>query len=123
MRRLLAPLLVLLLAAACKKADTSPAGKRYAVQVLPAATTTVRVTPGPGWKLNLEYPSRLEARGQRGGEVKIDKSQAKLTEEELAFSVPADAQGSYEGLVYFAICNPQSCIPIQEKVRWTVAAK
>lgn len=117
-RRLCLPALLLALVG-CKEKPEAPVGQRYAVRVEPGSPTAVRVTPGAGWKMNLEYPNRLVARSSPGGAaLQLGPEKAKVTEEEVSFEVASRAGESYEGTVSFAICNPRTCIPITAPVAW-----
>jgi hypothetical protein len=113
----------ILLFAACKSGgEPAPTGKRFQVEVQAAAPSRVRVTPGPGWKMNLEYPNRLEAKSQGGEAVILGPEKAKVSESEVSFSVPAKPGLAYDGRVYFAICTPKTCIPVEEPISWRVPA-
>ncbi len=122
---LLVAVVVVLSLVACKKSGpAAPAGKRFAVRIQPTAPSTIRVTPGEGWKLNVKYENSLEAKGSPSGEaVSLGPKDAKIDDAELTFTVPVKPNESYEGKVSFAICNPSTCIPIRESVSWKVAGK
>lgn len=112
---------------ACKKGgeNSAPAaaGKRYAVKV-DAATSTIRITPEGGWKMNLEYEHRFEGKLRPAGtEVKVEKAGAKVSEQEVSFSVATKPGDSCDGSVFFAICTKSKCVPVEEKVSFVVAAK
>src|SRR5437773_2767564 len=68
--------------AGCKRDAPVLAGRRYLVQVDAAAPSRVRVTPTEGWKINLEYPNRLEVKTQPAGAA-LEIKDAKVTDREV----------------------------------------
>jgi hypothetical protein len=107
----------------CKGSPTSlaPVGKRYAVQVEAGRTTAVKVVPGEGWKMNLQYPNRLQLRARPGGaEVVLGPDKAKVSEEAVVFAVTGRPGESFEGQVFAAICTSKTCIPVAAPVSWAV---
>ena len=124
--------LAFLHASGCKKAAQTSAptasapsvgGKRYAVRV-DAAASTIRITPEGGWKMNLEYDHRFEGTLRPAGTaVKLEKAAAKVSEQEVSFAVTAKPGDTCEGSVFFAICTKSTCVPVEEKVSFTIAAK
>ena len=117
------PFALLVLFSGCKNspANLAPAGQRYAVQVEAGQTTVVKVVPGEGWKMNLEYPNRLELRVRPGGaEVVLGPDKARVTEEAVVFTVSGRPGDSFEGQVFAAICTPKVCIPVASPVSWKV---
>jgi hypothetical protein len=118
---------------AAKGGDTS-----FKVAVTaPAATAgaptiaKISVTPGAGWKMNLEYPTKLKLTAPEG--VATPKpvlevtDVARLDEGELAFDVkltPARA-GTFkvDGELKFAVCTPDTCDPKKQTVAIELVAK
>jgi hypothetical protein len=98
----------------------------------------VVVTPGPNYKINFEYPTKLKLDAldgvtiakpeQRAGGQSKDKGDAEAFEEKkLAFAVklvPA-ASGSYtiNGSFKFAVCDKDQCLAKKEPIAIQVAAK
>ena len=126
LRTLALTLVVLCPLAACKKsASLGAVGKRFAIQIQPSVPSTVRVTPGEGWELNVKYESSLEAKASpSGAPVSLGPKDAKVDMHELTFQVPVQPNQSYAGKLSFAICKPKvTCIPVEESVSWTVAGK
>ena len=122
MKRILL-LAILVAASACKGSPSSlaPAGRRYAVQVETGSTTAVKVVPGEGWKMNLQYPNRLELRARpSGAEVVLGPEKAKVSEEAVVFAVAGRPGESFEGRVFAAICTTKTCIPVAAQVSWAV---
>lgn len=96
------------------------------------------VTPGKGYHVNLEYPTKLTltpadgvtlARTSfvAGGRDKSKGDADRFDEDQLAIAVkltPA-AAGSYtiNGSFKFAVCDPAACLAKKENIAITVAAK
>jgi hypothetical protein len=113
-------------------ADTAGADASFKVAVhappavAPGAETIakVSVTPGPGWKMNLEYPTKLTLTAPEGVQtptpVLDGKNIAKLVESELAFDVKLTAAkaGTYkvDAELKFAVCTPETCDPKKQTV-------
>jgi hypothetical protein len=95
------------------------------------ATLRVRVTPGTGYKMNAEFPTKLTLEPPAG--VTLDKTSLALADAEkfddhqLAFAVKATAAsaGSYtvSGKIKFAVCTDATCDPKKRNISFTVAAK
>lgn len=96
-----------------------------------AATLRVRVTPGKGYKMNAEFPTKLTLEPTAG--VELDKSSLVLADAEkfddhqLVFAVKATpaAAGSYNvtGKIKFAVCTDATCDPKKRNVAFAVTAK
>jgi len=102
------------------------------------AVAKVIVTPGAGYHVNTEYPSKLTLASTQGVTLAKDKFVAgghekskgdadALDEKQLAFAVkltPA-ASGSYtiNGTFQFAVCEAARCLPKRETIAITIAAK
>jgi hypothetical protein len=102
------------------------------------AVAKITVTPGSGYHVNTEYPTKLTLTSPQGvalakaelvagghGNTKGDADA--FDEKQLAFAVkltPA-ASGSYtiNGSFKFAVCDKNQCLPKRETIAITVAAK
>jgi hypothetical protein len=111
----------------------------FAVKVDPPAPSSagaeavarVVVTPGPGWKMNHEYPTELSLSPPDG--VKVQKALlelgdvAKLEDNELAFDVKLTSTkpGTYKvgGQLKFAVCTPETCDPKKQTIAFDLVAK
>ena len=95
------------------------------------AVLRVKVTPGTGYKMNAEFPTKLTLDPVAG--VDIDKTSMVLADAEkfddhqLVFAVKATPQsaGSYtvSGKIKFAVCTDATCDPKKRDVSFTIAAK
>ena len=105
---------------------TNPPDSSYAVAVVPAegavgapAAVTISVTPGAGYKMNLEYDGSINFLGDVAG-VSVGKPDKKLTEKQLSIQVPltASASGAHTipAQLKFAVCTETTCIPKKHKV-------
>ena len=98
----------------------------------------VVVTPGPNYKINFEYPTKLKLDATNGvtipkpefraGGPNKDKGDADTMEEKkLAFVVKLtpSATGSYtiNGSFKFAVCDKDQCLAKREPIAIQVAAK
>jgi hypothetical protein len=119
-----------------------PAEGTLAIEV-PAAkagakvVANIVVTPGTGFHVNTEYPTKLKletadgvtitkAELKAGGPSKEKGDAAEMTEEKLHFAIeltPA-AAGSYtvNGSFKFAVCDKDQCLPKKEAIAIQVAA-
>jgi hypothetical protein len=95
------------------------------------AVATVKVTPGAGYKMNHEYPTKLTLAATEGvtpaKSPLLKADAAKFSDHELAFAVkltPAKA-GAYtvNGTLSFAVCTDATCDPKTEKIAINVVAK
>jgi hypothetical protein len=102
------------------------------------AVAKVTVTPGAGYHVNTEYPTKLTLTSTQGVTLAKEKFVAgghdnakgdadALDEKQLAFAVkltPA-ASGSYtiNGDFKFAVCDASQCLPKRETIAITIAAK
>ena len=102
------------------------------------AVAKVTVTPGTGYHVNTEFPTKLtltppegvtltKAQLVAGGHDKAKGDADTLEEKQLAFAVKltAKASGSYtiNGDFKFAVCDASQCLPKRETIAITVAAK
>jgi hypothetical protein len=119
----------------------NPAAKDTSFQValqVPAEATAgavtvanVRVTPGAGYKVNQEYPTKLTLEATAGvataKTVMLKADAAAFDDHQLAFDVkltPAQA-GTYtvRGTLSFAVCTTATCDPKTEKIAINLVAK
>ena len=102
------------------------------------ATAKITVTPGAGWKVNTEFPTKLTLTAPDGvtlakTELKMggpskDKGDADVFEEQqllLGIKLTAAKTGSYtiNGTFKFAVCDKDTCRPKKETIAIQVAAK
>lgn len=130
-------------AAADERSKLQPQEGKLAIDVpanaKPGAeiTAKVTVTPGTGYHVNVDYPTKLtltptdsvkvaKSELEAGGSKKQGDAEA-LDEKQLVFAVkltPA-AAGSYtvNGNFKFAVCDKDQCLPKRETIAIQVAAK
>ena len=115
-----------------------PTTQNYTVRIVPGeakagaqATSVIEVTPAKGYKMNLEFPSRLSLEptaGVKPAKEQLGKDDAEVTEKALRFKVaftPASAgKLSMAGSADFSVCNDSTCKLIRdEKLAWVVNVK
>lgn len=125
--------------AEAKPADTpAPAAKNYVVKITPGdaqagqpAKSVIEVTPTAGYKMNLDFPSRLALDTPTGatlGKTELGQGDVEITEAALRFTVDytPDEAGKLDlaGAADFSVCNENACKLVRdEKVAWQVAVK
>lgn len=102
------------------------------------AVARITVTPGKGYHVNTEYPTKLQLRPPSGvtlpkaeftagGHDKAKGDAAELAEQGMTFAVKLtpSASGSYtiSGAFKFAVCDANQCLPKKEAISIIVAAK
>ena len=95
------------------------------------AVASVKVTPGAGYKVNEEYPTKLTLQPTEGvttaKAVLLKADAAKFDKHELAFNVKLTAAkaGTYtvNGTLAFAVCTDATCDPKTEKIASNLVAK
>jgi hypothetical protein len=90
----------------------------------------VTVTPGTGWKMNEEYPTKLTVQAPEG--VTVVKAEQVLADaaafdpHQLAFDVKLTAAkaGTYPvtGTLKFAVCTDATCDPKKQTIAFDVVA-
>jgi hypothetical protein len=116
-----------------------PTGEPYRMEInAPAktqvgveATTEVIVTPGSGYKINVDYPVKLQIQtvpeGTKVAAQTVTKEQMQVEKTRLFVPVrfTADAPGEkrFEGELRFSVCTPQFCKMPSEHVSWTTVAE
>jgi hypothetical protein len=131
-------LLVTLFASALPVAHADPAdGKKYSVKVEAPdakvgklAHAQIRVFPGTGMHVNMEFPASLTVAVPQGvdgptGKLKpnqLDKSAASF---DVGFTPREIGPKTFSGTVSFAICDDAQtqCDPRREQVQFTVNVK
>ena len=136
--------------APAKKGEEKPAAKKgdpdvnkddddgkpqpYTLTVTPPApgkvgtplVAAVKVTPAEGYKVNLEYPTKLEITSPKGGNpdkvVLKAKQAAELTEKVLllkpSFKMPRTGDHIFKGKLKFSVCTEKLCEIKKKKVQW-----
>lgn len=86
---------------------------------------TVKVVPRGVYKVNLEYPHKLQVTAPEASSpkaLKLTTKDAKLSEAELsfkpAFKLSAAGDHTFEGKVRFSVCTKKQCEIKAEKVKW-----
>lgn len=120
-------------------AAAAPAGEPYRMEVkAPAtskvgveATTEVVVTPGAGYKINVDYPAKLLLQnvpeGTKVAAQTVTKEQMQVEKARLLVPVrfTSDSPGEkrFEGELRFSVCTPQFCKMPTERVSWSTTAE
>lgn len=115
-----------------------PAEKNYLVRITPGeaqagqpAQSIIEVTPTPGYKMNLEFPSHLKLDPPTGAaltKAELGREDAEITEAALRFTIAYTPEQAGDldlaGAADFSVCNENACKLIRgEKVAWEVAVK
>jgi hypothetical protein len=90
---------------------------------------TIRVLPKGGYKMNLEFPTKLKVAGPASAtppQLELTAKQAaKLTKAELllkpTFKVNAPGVHAFAGTLRFSVCTEKLCELKSEAVKWTVS--
>lgn len=134
----LVPLFGLVLACNAKSGGTVPApkaqGEPFKLSVQPPAPgkvggqfeAGVTVVPQGGYKVNLEYPTKLQITGPEAasprGVTLTAKQAAKLTEAEMlfkpSFKISSAGDHTFKGALRFSVCTEKQCEIKNEKVKW-----
>jgi len=144
-RYLLQLLLMLGLVAACSTKSNGPAqpvtpsGPSFAlsveappeVKVGGESAPSIRVVPRGGYKVNMEYPTKLQVKAPAGvspAEETLPKAKAaRHTEGEIlfkpAFKLESAGEHAFQGTLRFSVCTKQQCEIKSETVKWTAKAK
>lgn len=117
---------------------TAFAGSNYKMSVsAPAAKTSVKsvakikVEPTDGYKMNLEYPTKVtinapegvtleKAKQTKADAVKLDKGSAEF---DVAFTAAAAGKKTFTGEMKFAVCTADTCDAKVEQISFTVDVK
>jgi hypothetical protein len=116
-----------------------PAGETYRMEVkAPAtskvgveATTEVVVTPGTGYKINVDYPAKLVLQnppeGTKLAAQTVTKEQMQVDKTRLfvpvRFTAETPGEKRFEGELRFSVCTPQFCKMPSERVSWSTTAE
>lgn len=112
-------------AAYALKVDAPPAKKGQ------KAVAKIKITPGAGYHINKEYPTKLALHAPPG--VTIEKAQlgakdaAKWEEKggefDVAYTATKPGKQVVTGDLKFAVCSPTSCNPQSSKVSFEIDVK
>lgn len=88
----------------------------------------VNVTPGTGWKMNKEFPTKLQVTAPAG--VTVVKDQQSVDDAEkfgdkgatfaVTFKADSPGQKAFEADFKFAVCTDATCDPKRQKLAWVV---
>lgn len=90
-------------------------------------TATVKVEPAGGYKMNLDYPTKLSVTAPEG--VKLEKAKltkadgrvdTKSVEFDVAFTAETKGKKAFTGELKFAVCTENDCIPQVQAVSFEV---
>jgi len=111
----------------------------YQVKVLVAGSyaagkpgaVDVTLTPKTGWKVNQDFPTKLEITAPEGvtlASAKLKKEDAAAFNEKgaafrVAFTPATAGTKAFAAKFKFVICNDDSCDPSTEQLSWQVAVK
>lgn len=115
------------------------AGDPYQVEVKAPArakvgsetTTEVIVTPGSGYKINVDYPAKLVMKtvpaGAKVADQTVTKAKMQVSKARLVvpvrFTPEAPGEKAFEGELRFSVCTPQFCKMPRESITWTTTAE
>ena len=136
----LALALVILGAAGCKKDGVqAPGDLPYAITVTPPAegrmgeplAARIKVEPRGKYKMNLDYPTKLEVQGPMGAAPMrqvLRKGEAVSYNERELVMAPVATLGKggahkFNGTLSFSVCTEALCELKSEKLSWTVKVK
>ena len=91
----------------------------------------VLVTPKPGWKLNMQFPTKLtvvppggvtvdKAKLRKGDAAHFSEKKGKF---EVWFKSSSAGDKEFTGKFKFAVCTEKSCDPKTVKLSWVVSVK
>lgn len=130
---------------AAKPVEAVPAGKTvggddsYTLQldapesVASGATGTVRVSvvPKTGWKMNKDFPTKLEVQAPEG--VEVVKAAQRVADAErfddggatfaVQFKAATPGAKSFQAKFKFAVCTDATCDPKKQELAWVVDVK
>jgi hypothetical protein len=88
----------------------------------------VNVIPGTGWKMNKEFPTKLQVKAPAG--VTVVKDQQSLEDAEkfadkgatfaITFKADSPGQKAFEADFKFAVCTDATCDPKKQTLAWVV---
>jgi hypothetical protein len=123
----------------CDRGGAGPSGKSFTLTVEGPSTgkpgepmaATVRVIPGKGYKVNLEFPTKLQVTGPAETTMPkktlTAKDAARYTAEELlmkpSFTLARPGSQTFKGQLAFSVCTEQLCELKTEAVTWVAEAK
>lgn len=90
-------------------------------------TATVKVTPSSGYKMNLEYPTKLSVTAPDGvtlEKAKLTKADGRIdtkaVEFDVAFTSESRGKKSFTGELKFAVCTENDCVPQSTPIAFEV---
>jgi hypothetical protein len=126
--------LLLLLVLAAPPGCSRGKGQSYELEVTPpdagrpgqVLKARVLVRPARGFKINREYPSKLQVSGPAAASptsLELSAAQAtRLDDEELlmepGFSLPAPGEYTFSGKLKFSVCTEELCEFKELPVKW-----
>jgi len=95
------------------------------------ASTEVVVTPGTGYKINIEYPAKLVLgtvpQGSKVASTTVTKGQMTVEKTRLVvpvrFTPETPGELRFEGELRFSVCTAESCQMPREPITWTTLAQ
>ncbi|WP_428268279.1 hypothetical protein [Haliangium sp.] len=95
------------------------------------ATVRISVIPKKGWKMNKEFPTKLQVTAPAG--VTVSKAEQRVADAErfdaggavFAVSFKADQAGaqSFQAKFKFAVCTDATCDPKKQELAWVVTVE
>ena len=84
---------------------------------------TIKIIPKPGYKVNQDFPHRLQVNPSTSIKVNTDKIDGKITQKQLHYYVAIEGQNGKHDLkakADFSICNENMCkLYRAEDFKWT----
>jgi hypothetical protein len=113
------------------QADTSYSINLEAPKTLDKGTegvVRVNVVPGTGWKMNKEFPLKLQVKAPEGVTLAKDKQSLEDAEKfedkgatfAVKFKADSPGQKSFEADFRFAVCTDATCDPKRQTLAWVV---
>jgi multidrug efflux pump subunit AcrB len=88
---------------------------------------TIKIIPKPGYKVNQEFPHRIQVSPSKTLKVKTESIQGKITQKQLHYQISVEGKGGKHSLkakADFSICNEEMCkLYRAEPVEWTAHIK
>lgn len=96
-----------------------------------ASAVALHVSPKPGWKLNLEFPTKLTVAPPAG--VEVDKPTQKVADAatfaeqgavfQIGFTAADPGSKQFTADFKFAVCTESTCDPKKQELAWAVDVK
>ena len=91
-------------------------------------TVRVSVVPSEGWKMNHEFPTKLEIEAPAG--VAVAKASQSVADAErfedagatfaVKFTAEEAGEKAFQGKFRFAVCTDATCVPKRRELAWVV---